>query len=263
MINDETDWKNSDINVDSLWLIQKRDSSGKHENNYHGNFVPQIPYQLVKRYTHKGDTVLELFTGSGTTLFECEKLERNYIGFDINQPMIDLIYQKMADAQNIHFVVNNCDVCDTQKINEVMKQSLTWTENEKQSVDFLIAHPPYMDIVKFTDKKEDLSAISDLDLFLEKFTLAIKNGLQFLEKGKYFAVVIGDVYKKSEIVPLGFYCMNAIKQNFKTKLKGIIVKNIEGNRGKIGAQGIWRYRAMQSDYYLFKHEYIFVFKKEF
>lgn len=261
MINDEIDWKSSDLNVDSLWLIQKRDSSGKHENNYHGNFVPQIPYQLVKRYTHKNDTVLELFTGSGTTLFECENLGRNYIGFDINQPMIDLIYQKMADTQNIHFIVNNCDVCNTQKMNEVMNQSLTWTE--KPSVDFLIAHPPYMDIVKFTDKPEDLSAVSDLNLFLEKFTLAMKNGLQFLEKNKYFAIVIGDVYKKSEVIPLGFYVMNAVKQNFKTKLKGIIVKNIEGNRGKIGAQGIWRYRAMQSDYYLFKHEYIFVFKKEF
>lgn len=236
MINDETDWKNSDINVDSLWLIQKRDSRGKHENNYHGNFVPQIPYQLVKRYMHKGDTVLELFTGSGTSLFECEKLGRNYIGFDINQQMIDLIYQKMADTQNIRFVVNNCDVCDSQKMNDVMKQNLTWAE--KTFVDFLIAHPPYMDIVKLTDRKEDLSSISDLKLFLEKFTLAIKNGLQFLEKNKYFAVVIGDVYKKSEVIPLGFYVMDAIKKNFKVKMKGIIVKNIEGNRGKIGAQGI-------------------------
>ena len=132
-----------------------------------------------------------------------------------------------------------------------------------KSADFLIAHPPYMDIVKFTDKEEDLSSISDLNLFLEKFTLAMQNGLKFLKRDKYFAVVIGDVYKKSEVVPLGFYVMDAIKKNFKTKLKGIIVKNIEGNRGKIGAQGIWRYRAMQSDYYLFKHEYIFVFKKEF
>ena len=208
MINDETDWKTSDLNVDSLWLINKRDSSGKHENNYHGNFVPQIPYQLIKRYTHKNDTVMELFTGSGTTLFECEKLNRNYIGFDINQQMIDLIYQKMADTQNIHFVVNNCDICNSEKMTEVANQSFKWVE--KQSVDFLIAHPPYMDIVKFTDKKEDLSAISDLNEFIEKFTLAMKNGLQFLEKNKYFAVVIGDVYKKSEVIPLGFHVMKEI-----------------------------------------------------
>ena len=42
---DLNNWKESDINVDSLWLIDKRDSSGKHSNTYHGNFIPQIPYQ--------------------------------------------------------------------------------------------------------------------------------------------------------------------------------------------------------------------------
>ena len=66
MINTEEDWKTTDLNVDSLWLIDKRDSSGKHENNYHGNFIPQIPNQLIRRYTNHGDTVLELFTGSAS-----------------------------------------------------------------------------------------------------------------------------------------------------------------------------------------------------
>lgn len=261
MLNDEEDWKTTDLNVDSLWLIDKRDNSGKHENNYHGNFIPQIPNQLIRRYTKKNDTVMELFAGSGTTLYECEKLERHYIGFDINSEMINYINQKMADTQNIHFVINDCDVTNTEKMDTIIAQSLRWVD--KPFVDFLIAHPPYMDIVKFTDRSEDLSQITDLNIFIEKMTLAMKNGLRFLEKGKYFTVVIGDVYKKSEVIPLGFYVMNAIKQNFKCKLKGIIVKNIEGNRGKIGSQGIWKYRALKSDYYLFKHEYIFVFKKEF
>lgn len=49
MINTEEDWKTTDLNPDSLWLIDKRDNSGKHENNYHGNFVPQIPNQLIRR----------------------------------------------------------------------------------------------------------------------------------------------------------------------------------------------------------------------
>ena len=74
---------------------------------------------------------------------------------------------------------------------------------------------------------------------------------------------MGDIYKKSEVVPLGFYTMYMLKKNFKVKLKGILVKNIEGNRGKLGAQNIWKYRAMKSDYFLFKHEYIFVFKKDY
>jgi len=57
--------------------------------------------------------------------------------------------------------------------------------------------------------------------------------------------------------------MNMIKQNFTGKIKGTIITNIEGSRGKLGTGGIWRYRALSSDYYIFKHEYIFVFKKEF
>lgn len=188
MINAEEDWKTTDLNADSLWLIDKRDNSGKHENNYHGNFVPQIPNQLIRRYTNKNDTVLELFTGSGTTLFECEKLNRHYIGFDINSQMIARINEKMADTQNIHFIINDCDVTDTNKMNAAMKQSLKW--NETQSVDFLIAHPPYMDIVKFTEREEDLSKISDLQTFIKKITLSMQNGLQYLKKGKYFAIVI-------------------------------------------------------------------------
>jgi hypothetical protein len=43
-------------------------------------------------------------------------------------------------------------------------------------------------------------------------------------------------------------------------LKSIIVKNMEGNRAKLNKEGIWRYRALTSDYYIFKHEYIFIFK---
>ena len=256
---DMSHWKESDINVESLWLIDKRDSTGKHENNYHGNFVPQIPYQLVSRYTASNDCVLELFSGSGTTLFECEKLKRSYIGFDINDGMIDNVNRKMRGT-TLPFVINNCDVTDKEKFDQCMKQSLE--KIGKQCVDFLIAHPPYLDIIKFTDRQEDLSNVSSVKEFLSKLVQAYDNALKYLAKGKYFAVVMGDIYKNSEVVPLGFYVMQSIKNSFKVKLKGIIVKNIEGNKGKLGSQGIWRYRALKSDYFIFKHEYIFVFKKE-
>ena len=102
-----------------------------------------------------------------------------------------------------------------------------------------------------------------MNTFISRFTLAMQNGLSHLEKNKYFAVVAGDVYKNSEVIPLGFYLMYAVKKNFKVRMKGIIVKNIEDNRGKLGTGGIWKYRALKSDYFLFKHEYIFVFKKEY
>ncbi len=253
-------WKDSDINVDSLWIIPKRNSEGKHNNNYHGNFIPQIPYQLIKRYTKKNDIVLDVFLGSGTTLFECENLSRRFIGFDINDEIIAYVQEKMADSKEIEFDIQNCDVTNPLNFEKTMLQSLHKLQAEK--VQFIIMHPPYLDIVKFTDKKEDLSHISDLEEFISKFKIVVSNALKFLENNRYFAIVAGDVYKKSEVISLPFYIMDMIKRNFSVKLKGIIIKNIEGNRGKIGQGGIWKYRALKSDYYIFKHEYIFVFKKE-
>lgn len=253
-------WKESDVNVDSLWIINERDKTGKHANVYHGNFVPQIPYQLLSRYTKENDVVLEMFSGSGTTLFECEKLNRQYIGFDVNQDIINYVNDKMLGT-SINYKLNNCDVTLTNEFDKNIQHDLQ--EFQRDNVDFIIAHPPYLDIVKFTNQENDLSNISDVNLFVDEIVMAFRNALQYLPKNKYFAVVMGDVYKNSEVIPLGFYVMYAIKKNFKVKLKGIIVKNIEGNRGKLGQQNIWKYRALMSDYFLFKHEYIFVFKKEF
>lgn len=78
---DREHWRELDINVDSLWLMGPRAKGGRHTNIYHGNFAPQIPNQMIRRYTEEGDTVMDLFMGSGTTLYECETLKRNYIVF--------------------------------------------------------------------------------------------------------------------------------------------------------------------------------------
>ena len=251
---DIENWKELNINTDSLWLISERDKSGKHENIYHGNFVPQIPNQLIRRFTKKGETVFEPFMGSGTTLFECEKLDRKYIGFDINQEIVKFVQNKIDNPKTSF--IKHCNSLDTNDFDAHFKTAFT------EKIHFILMHPPYLDIVKFTDDENDLSQIGNLKGFIGKFKIVCENSLKYLDKNRYFAIVVGDVYKNGEVLPLAFYCMDMIKRNFAVKLKGIIVKNIEGNRGKIGQNNIWKYRALKSDFFIFKHEYIFVFKKE-
>ena len=256
---DKSNWKSIDINIDSLWVIGPRAKGGKRENSYHGNFVPQIPDHLIRRYTEPGDIVLEPFMGSGTTLYECETLERNYIGFDINEEIVQYVHSKMEGDNSIDYSICLGDICDeefsTAHISRFLKSL------KKQRVDFVLSHPPYWDIVKFTDNEADLSQSKTLDRFLSLFLNSTKNTVKHLRSGKYFAIVVGDLYRDGEIIPLGFYMMDMIKKNIKSKLKGIVIKDIVGNRGKMGSEGLWRYRTLKSDTFLFKHEYIFVFKK--
>ena len=66
---DMTKWKElTDVWTDSLWIIPQRDNSGTHDGHYHGNFVPQIPHQLLTRYTKPGDFVLDPFAGRRVNL---------------------------------------------------------------------------------------------------------------------------------------------------------------------------------------------------
>ena len=146
---DIENWKDCDINTDSLWLINQRDKSGKHANVYHGNFIPQIPNQLIRRYTKKDETVFEPFMGSGTTLFECEKLNRKYIGFDINPKIVDYVRQKISTDQDLF--IKECNSLDAEKVNSNFGEA--FGKLSVKSSQFVLMHPPYLDIVKFTDNE--------------------------------------------------------------------------------------------------------------
>ena len=126
---------------------------------------------------------------------------------------------------------------------------------------FLILHPPYDDIIKFSDKKEDLSNCASTEEFYDLFEKVAKNGYDLLEKGRFAALIIGDSYKNSEVQPLGFECM-ARMQKLGFALKAIIVKDMQGNeRAKGKTANLWRYRALAGGCYIFKHEYVMVFQK--
>lgn len=257
---DNENWKELDINVDSLWIMGPRAKGGKRANVYHGNFAPQIPNQMIRRYTEEGGVVVDMFTGSGTTLVECEILNRNFIGFDINQDIIDYANGIMVEhKETLKYNIHNCDVSDTESVSQYIESDLGLMG--KKTVDLIIVHPPYWNIIKFTDKPEDFSNIDNLQEFLDKFKNAVSNFYKYLKMGKYMVLVVGDIYRNGEVVPLGFYMMNTIKSNFPCKMKGIVVKDMIGNRGKLGTESLWRYRALKSDNFIFKHEYIFVFKK--
>lgn len=253
---DPKKWKEyTDINTDSLWIIDKRDNSGIHSASYHGNFIPQIPNQLFTKYTKKGDWILDPFMGSGTSLIEAQRMGRNSIGIELQTELVEHVRNKIQ-PDNKNDYNPNVFIGDSRTID--IDEILNTLFIDK--LQFVIFHPPYWDIIKFSDDKSDLSNSESLDLFLEAFGDVIDNSTKHLEKNRYCACVIGDKYANGQVVPLSFYCMNIfIEKGF--QLKAILVKNFGETKGKANQQAIWRYRAITNDFYIFKHEYIFVFKK--
>jgi DNA modification methylase len=236
--------------------LDKRDSSGVHSAWYWGNFIPQIPFQMLVRYTKKSDWVLDPFLGSGTTLIECQRLGRNGIGIELQPEVADKAQELIAKEENRHRVKLGIKVGDSASID--VRSVLE--KHGVSSVQFIILHPPYHDIIKFSEDKRDLSNASTVADCVNAFGRVLDNTIPFLDNGRYLAVVIGDKYSKGEWIPLGFMLMNEVlKRGF--ILKSTIVKNFEETTGKRNQKDLWRYRALVGGFYIFKHEYIFVFKK--
>jgi DNA modification methylase len=251
-------WKEySDIITDSLWILQKRDSSGVHTAGYWGNFIPQIPNQMVRRYTKKGEWVLDTFAGCGTTLIETQRLGRNCLGIELKEDTAETANRLIKEEPNKFSTINEVIEGDSGEVN----YKVLLAKYGQKSVQLLIMHPPYFDIIKFSQDPRDLSNSKSVDDFLAKMNEIVSKASTVLDKGRYFALVIGDKYSKGEWIPLGFLTMQEVLKCGFT-LKSIIVKNFEETFGKRNQKELWRYRAIVGGFYIFKHEYVMVFKKK-
>lgn len=88
--------KNTDV-----WLI-KPEKSGQNRTHV-SPFPVELPARLIRAFTFVGETVLDPFLGSGTTLLAAAHLERNGIGCEINAGFCDLAADRlraMLSARN-------------------------------------------------------------------------------------------------------------------------------------------------------------------
>jgi len=251
----------SEILTDSLWLFPQRDDAGSHTPEYWGNFVPQIATQAILRFTRAGETVLDGFLGLGTTLIECRRLGRNGVGVEL-APEVRKRAGELIDAEpNPKQVFTRVIGGDSRLRATAARVEAALQDGGGAQAQLLILHPPYHDIIRFSELKGDLSTAPDEDEFYRRFGQVLSNLSPLLETGRYLVLVIGDKYHNGQWVPLGFRTMECVLARGYT-LKSICVKDIRENRGKRNRQNLWRYRALRGGYYIFKHEYVMFFRKD-
>lgn len=181
--------------------------------------------------------------GSGTTLVEAKLLNRNAVGVDINPQSISI------SKKNLQFECKSISKIFTRNGNA---RDLDFIKDNR--IDFICTHPPYANIIRYSKGiKGDISLL-DVEEFLIEMQKVALEAFRVLKKGKMCAVMIGDVRKYGNAIPLGFRMMECFLQaGFMNK--EIIIKEQHNCR----STDYWE--KQNNRFLLLAHEYVFVFQK--
>lgn len=150
------------------------------DNKYRGNTTGHLVKDLIEFYQPK--SVLDPMEGGRTTRDVCREMGVEYDGFDLSKGF-DLFSSPLPCKR----------------------------------YGMVFWHPPYMDIIKYSDDPRDMS-IGKFDEFMQKLFEGLNRLSEYLTENGVLVLLIGDVRRQGEYYPLGAYVQVFRRKELKAKL---------------------------------------------
>lgn len=199
------------------------------------SFSPLMVRHLIHTYSKKGDTVLDCFLGTGTTVVEAQLMGRKAIGVDCNEEILDNARRRVLTPAGQAGPQFYC--ADARDLSALLPD---------RSVDLVVTQPPYGSTYQFSaHNPQDLSRLSSRE-FLQAIEQTAEELYRVLKPDGVCALLIGDIKERGRMIPLGFQFIHRFLS------RGFSVKMMHDYR-TVG-QGL--------PVPLQEHEYLFVFEKK-
>ena len=91
------DWMKSQLGV---WQFAYEGRDIRDKTLHPATFPISLAKKIVSLFTHEGELVVDPFVGSGTTLVAAQDLNRNAVGFDLNESYINLCGTRLAGSSS-------------------------------------------------------------------------------------------------------------------------------------------------------------------
>ena len=133
-----------ELETTTVWSFPERGRWSTHSGGYRGNWAPEVPRNLILRYTRPEESVLDPMVGGGTTLMECLLTNRQGIGVDIEPEAVDLA------ASNLTLGFRPIDWTDERApVRLFFGDARRLDRVPDASIHLAALHPPYAGIIAY------------------------------------------------------------------------------------------------------------------
>lgn len=188
-----------------------------------------VVWNVVHRFTRPGESVLDPFCGSGTTLDVCRDLGRKGLGFDLVPSRADI---RAADARSLPL--------------------------KDESVDLVFMDPPYADNLDYSDDPRCIGKLKADGRYQRAMRLVLAEAARVSRKDATLALYVCDVFKKGKgFWPLGFELFDLGRKDF---VPVDVVAVVRHNRTL--RMGNYRKAADEGGFFLRGFNYLLLFRKQ-
>lgn len=181
-------------------------------HTYPAMFIPQVARRLLLTYSKKGDTICDIFCGSGTALVESRLLGHNSYGIDLNPLAVFLAKAKTTpiDPQ----IISKEYIKLLTRINEIKN-----TEIEKprfKNIEFWFKDKVIVELAKIKKSIKEIKNKNIKDFFLVAFSETVRKSSN-TKNGEFKLVRI----KKEDLENYNPNVLEIFKQKVESNIKGM------------------------------------------
>jgi len=216
------EWIKNQLGVWQFYY-EKRDIRDKEKHP--ATFPISLVKRIIELFTHKGELVLDPFNGSGTTLLAAKDIDRNAIGFDINEEYCNLSKIRLSQE---NFINNSSQIVicdDARNINKYLNENI---------VSLSVTSPPYANLLnrkrknksrrgdtrkneqylkieQYSQNENDLGILNMVD-FEKEISKIYKKMFPIIKPGGHVIINIADMWWEGNRMPLHIGIIRALEK---------------------------------------------------
>lgn len=156
----------------------------KEDDNRFSEFLVEY---LLKEYTEKGDKVLDIFAGLGTTLFVAEEMERVPFGIEYDKKRYEYIRNNLENKENI-----------------INGDALKLLDYNLPTCDFFLTSPPYMPKWDDEDPFTAYTAPGTYEKYLKDYVKIFSQVKKVMKSNSKIVIEISNLKSKGEVTTLAW-----------------------------------------------------------